>query len=32
MGITEKIRDLAEKYRSYTAENLSKLVRTKSYS
>lgn len=32
MGITEKIREMAEKYRDYTAENLSKLVKTKSYS
>ena len=32
MGITEKIREMAENYRDYTAENLSKLVKTKSYS
>ena len=32
MGITEKISQMAEKYRDYTAENLSKLVKTKSYS
>ena len=32
MGITEKIRQMAEQYRDYTATNLSKLVRTKSYS
>ena len=30
--ISEKIRELAEKYRDYTAQNLSKLVQTKSYS
>lgn len=30
--IQDRIRELAEKYRDYTAENLSKLVRTKSYS
>ena len=32
MSISQSVRDLAEKYRSYTAENLSKLVRVKSYS
>ncbi len=30
--VSEKIRELAEKYRDYTAQNLSKLVQTKSYS
>ena len=30
--IQDRIRELAEKYRDYTAENLSKLVQTKSYS
>ena len=32
MKIQDQIRELAEKYRDYTAENLSKLVKTKSYS
>ena len=32
MSIVGDIRSLAEKYRDYTAENLSKIVRTKSYS
>ena len=32
MGISEKILALAEKYRNYTAENLSKLVKIKSVS
>ncbi|MBO8443521.1 MAG: YgeY family selenium metabolism-linked hydrolase [Spirochaetes bacterium] len=32
MEITKTIREMAEKYRDYTATNLSKLVRTKSYS
>jgi putative selenium metabolism hydrolase len=31
-NITEKIRELAEKYRDYTAENLSKLVKAKGLS
>ena len=30
--VSERIKELAEKYRDYTAENLSKLVKTKSYS
>lgn len=30
--IQDQIRELSEKYRDYTAENLSKLVKTKSYS
>ena len=32
MEIRDQIRQMAEKYRDYTAQNLSKLVRTKSYS
>ena len=32
MSIRDEIRQYAEKYASYTAENLSRLVRTKSYS
>ncbi len=32
MSIQKTIREMAEKYRDYTAETLSKLVRTKSYS
>lgn len=32
MSIVDTIREMAEKYRDYTAENLSKLVKTKSYS
>lgn len=32
MAIQNQIKELAEKYRDYTAENLSKLVKTKSYS
>ena len=32
MSMEKKIIELAEKYRGYTAENLSKLVKTKSYS
>ena len=32
MSIATQIRELAEKYRDYTAENLSKIVKTKSYS
>ena len=32
MEIRDQIKQMAEKYRDYTAQNLSKLVRTKSYS
>ena len=32
MSIATQIREMAEKYRDYTAQNLSKIVRTKSYS
>jgi acetylornithine deacetylase/succinyl-diaminopimelate desuccinylase-like protein len=32
MGMDKKILELAAKYRDYTAENLSKLVKVKSYS
>lgn len=32
MAIQNQIKELAEKYRDYTAENLSKIVKTKSYS
>ena len=32
MSIATQIREMAEKYRDYTAQNLSKIVKTKSYS